>query len=91
MSDHVVMREPFKSYFKTLDDFAVRAGRIGDNNVVVMGDSIFRQIGLPNLDQEDAEALAVELRAAVMPVIERFRAKKLKEFMNTTPTNPGLL
>ncbi len=81
---HITIREPFASYFKALDDFRVHAEPYSGAYKICMG-GVFSTISLPPLDRDDAEQLEKELREAVMPIIQRFKAKKLNEFMNTVP------
>ncbi len=80
----IELREPLKSFIGQLDKYNVSVNRDG-TRIEICGHWVY---GLPDLDQEDARALAAELHAATAPVIKKFRDRKLKEVLGAN-AGPG--
>ena len=78
MNTVVELREPFRSWFAQLDlcHFGVSSGSPGR---IEFGGWYLSK--MPELDADDARALAAELEAAIAPVMKRFKARKMAEVL----------
>lgn len=79
MTQILGLKEPLKSFIEKLDTFELSAR---DGQIAYA--PFFGTIGaLPTMDPDDARELVAELNAAMLPIIRRFRDRKLAEFMPT--------
>ncbi len=76
------LREPLKSFIEALDKFELTTR---DGRVCSCGWGL---TGMPDLDPEEARFLVRELNAVMLPIIHRFRDRKLAEFMTPAQTMP---
>ncbi len=78
MSGIIELREPFRTYFAKLDALHFKPANLAGH--ISLGGSLC--CSFPELDQDDALALSAELNAALLPIIAKFKAKKLAEVMD---------